>query len=84
MSGVEVTHPDKGTEMFLYELAVDEPGAAKASDGPWSSGSASWPASAGCYGMWVITDDDNRAARSTYGGTGASAEPGQVVYVWTF
>ena len=25
VSGVEVTHPDKGTEMFLYELAVDQP-----------------------------------------------------------
>ena len=25
VSGVETTHPDKGTEMFLYELAVDEP-----------------------------------------------------------
>ena len=25
VSGVEVTHPDKGTEMFLYELAVDTP-----------------------------------------------------------
>src|SRR3984885_7271719 len=24
VSGVEVTHPDKGTEMFLYELAVEE------------------------------------------------------------
>src|SRR5512132_3071667 len=24
VSGVEETHPDKGTEMFLYELAVDE------------------------------------------------------------
>jgi ribosomal protein S18 acetylase RimI-like enzyme len=23
VSGVETTHPDKGTEMFLYELAVD-------------------------------------------------------------
>ena len=25
VSGVEMTHPDKGTEMFLYELAVPEP-----------------------------------------------------------
>ena len=25
ISGVETTHPDKGTEMFLYELSVDEP-----------------------------------------------------------
>src|SRR5438445_7764324 len=24
VSGVEMTHPDKGTEMFLYELGVDE------------------------------------------------------------
>ena len=24
VTGVETTHPDKGTEMFLYELAVDE------------------------------------------------------------
>jgi hypothetical protein len=24
VSGVEVTHPDKGTEMFIYELAVEE------------------------------------------------------------
>ena len=24
VSGVELTHPDKGTEMFLYEIAVDE------------------------------------------------------------
>jgi aminoglycoside 3-N-acetyltransferase I len=24
VSGVETTHPDKGTEMFLYELAVAE------------------------------------------------------------
>ncbi len=25
VSGVETSHPDKGTEMFLYELGVDEP-----------------------------------------------------------
>src|SRR3989442_13195565 len=24
VSGVEMTHPDKGTEMFLYELGVSE------------------------------------------------------------
>ena len=25
VTGVETTHPDKGTEMFLYEIGVDEP-----------------------------------------------------------
>jgi ribosomal protein S18 acetylase RimI-like enzyme len=24
VSGIETTHPDKGTEMFLYELSVEE------------------------------------------------------------
>jgi hypothetical protein len=39
---------------------------------------------AGCYGMWVITDHDNEAARATYEGTGGVPETQQVVEVWTF
>ncbi len=34
--------------------------------------------------MWVITDEDNLAARATYEGTGGAPEPAQVVEVWTF
>ena len=34
--------------------------------------------------MWVITDEDNEAARATYEGTGGRSETGQVVEVWTF
>jgi hypothetical protein len=39
---------------------------------------------AGCYGMWVLTDEDNVAARATYKRTGGVPETGQVVEVWTF
>jgi hypothetical protein len=36
VSGVEMSHPDKGTEMFLYELSVAEENEGAESDGRWS------------------------------------------------
>jgi ribosomal protein S18 acetylase RimI-like enzyme len=82
VSGVELTHPDKGTEMFLYELAVDEPfrrrgigkalveeliGIARAHD---------------CYDLWVLTDHDNDAALATYRTTGTTDESSHVMLTW--
>jgi len=84
VSGVEVTHPDKGTEMFLYELAVDEPSRRRGIGRALVQRLADVARAAGCYGMWVVTDHDNVAARATYEGSGAAPEPGQVVEVWTF
>jgi len=84
VSGVEVTHPDKGTEMFLYELAVDEPFQRRGIGRALTERLAALARDAGCYGMWVLTDEDNDAARATYEGTGGVPEPGQVVEVWTF
>jgi ribosomal protein S18 acetylase RimI-like enzyme len=84
VSGVEVTHPDKGTEMFLYELAVDESFRRRGIGRALTERLAARARDAGCYGMWVVTDEDNEAARATYEGTGAAPESGQVVEVWTF
>jgi ribosomal protein S18 acetylase RimI-like enzyme len=84
VSGVEVTHPDKGTEMFLYELAVDEPARRRRIGRALVERLATLARTRGCYGMWVVTDDANEAARATYEGTGAAPETGQVVEVWTF
>ena len=84
VSGVEVTHPDKGTEMFLYELAVDEPFRRRGIGRALVERLTVVAQQAGCYGMWVITDEDNEAARATYEGTGGVAEAQQVVEVWTF
>ena len=83
VSGVEVTHPDKGTEMFLYELAVDEPARGRIGRALVEQLGALARAE-GCYGMWVVTDEANEAAHATYEGTGALPETGQVVEVWTF
>ena len=84
VSGVEVTHPDKGTEMFLYELAVEEPFRRRGIGRVLVERLAAVAREAGCYGMWVLTDEDNEAARATYERAGAVPEPGQVVEVWTF
>jgi ribosomal protein S18 acetylase RimI-like enzyme len=84
VSGVEVTHPDKGTEMLLYELAVDEAFRRRGIGRALVERLAALARAAGCYGMWVVTGDDNEAARRTYEGTGGTPESRQVVEVWTF
>ncbi len=77
-------HPDKGTEMFLYELAVDEPARGRGIGRALVERLATLARAEDCYGMWVVTDDANEGARATYEGTGALPETGRVVEVWTF
>jgi ribosomal protein S18 acetylase RimI-like enzyme len=84
VTGVEMTHPDKGTEMFLYELAVDEPYRRRGIGRELVEELATLARRSECYGMWVVTDHDNEAARATYEGTGGAPETGQVVEAWTF
>ena len=84
VSGVETTHPDKGTEMFLYELGVDESARGRGAGSALVSALGDLARERGCYGMWVSTEQDNAAALATYRSAGAGApEPG-VVLTWTF
>jgi ribosomal protein S18 acetylase RimI-like enzyme len=85
VSGVEVTHPDKGTEMFLYELGVDEPFRRRGIGRALTEALAALARERGCYGMWVLTDHDNDAALATYQAAGARVElTGQVMLGWEF
>ena len=84
VSGVETTHPDKGTEMFLYELAVDEAFRRRGIGHALVEALAERAKANGCYGMWVLTDADNDAALATYRGTGTSEESPQVMLGWQF
>jgi ribosomal protein S18 acetylase RimI-like enzyme len=84
VSGVEMTHPDKGTEMFLYELGVEAPFRRRGYGTALVRALAELARARRCYGMWVLTDEDNSAALATYAAAGARREPAQVMLSWTF
>ncbi|MER5874136.1 GNAT family N-acetyltransferase [Streptomyces sp. NPDC002044] len=74
VSGVEMSHPDKGTEMCLYELSVDEGHRRRGIGRALTLALAEEARGRGCYGMWVGVDTDNEAALATYGSAGAVDE----------
>lgn len=84
VSGVETSHPDKGTEMFLYELAVHEGHRNRGTGRALVRALAELAARRGCYGMWVLTDADNAAALAAYRAAGAGEPEPTVMLSWDF
>ena len=84
ISGVETTHPDKGTEMFLYELSVAPAHRNRGIGRELVEALAELARSRGCYGMWVGTEPDNAAALATYRAAGASPPEPFVTLEWVF
>jgi aminoglycoside 3-N-acetyltransferase I len=82
VSGVEMTHPDKGTEMFLYELGVADPLQRQGIGSALVLALAELARAQGCYGMWVLTDTDNDGALATYRRAGADEEMASVTLFW--
>ncbi|MEU4578613.1 GNAT family N-acetyltransferase [Nonomuraea sp. ATR24] len=84
VTGVEMTHPDKGTEMFLYELGVDEAYRGQGIARALVLALGRLARERGCYGLWTATGEDNEPAQATYESAGGSPEWDQVVYSWTY
>ncbi len=82
ISGVEMTHPDKGTEMFVYELGVAPAARLQGVGTQLVKELAVIARRNGCYGMWVGTELDNAAALATYRRAGASDETGFILLNW--
>jgi ribosomal protein S18 acetylase RimI-like enzyme len=82
VSGVELTHPDKGTEMLLYELAVDPPARRRGLGRALVAALAQLAARRGCYDMFVLVDDDNAPALATYASAGGRAASRPVMVEW--
>jgi aminoglycoside 3-N-acetyltransferase I len=82
VSGVETTHPDKGTEMFLYELGVAEDSRRRGIGSALVAALAALARDRGCYGMWTGTEDDNVAALATYARAKAVANPSFISVDW--
>ncbi|MEQ4208977.1 GNAT family N-acetyltransferase [Actinopolymorpha sp. B17G11] len=84
VTGVEMTHPDKGTEMFLYELGVVEGFRNRGIGRALVRRLADLATEHGCYGMWVLTDDDNPAAIRAYTAAGGKLGGQPRGVDWTF
>jgi ribosomal protein S18 acetylase RimI-like enzyme len=82
VSGVEMTHPDKGTEMFLYELAVAEPYRRRGIGVALVGALRDLARARGCYDMWVLTDADNVAALAAYRSSGSGDPSPHVMVTW--
>lgn len=83
VSGVEVTHPDKGTEMFVYELGVDDSFQRQGIGTALVGALLALAEERGCFGAFTATEPDNTAALATYARTKAEAEP-TTSLSWTF
>lgn len=82
VTGVEITHPDKGTEMLLYELGVDEAFRRRGVGTALVEELKTLAGERGCHGMWVPIEAGNDAAVATYRSAGFEApEPGVTMWV---
>ncbi|MFJ3229627.1 GNAT family N-acetyltransferase [Streptomyces sp. NPDC086787] len=84
VSGVETVHPDKGAEMFLYELAVAEPYRRRGIGRALVGRLAALGRELGCYGMWVLVDTGNDVALAAYRSAGGEDDGSCSVVTWDF
>jgi ribosomal protein S18 acetylase RimI-like enzyme len=82
VSGVETTHPDKGTEMFIYELEVLERARLRGIGTELVRAMKRLARERLCYGMWVGTEVDNAAAQAVYRKAGATEEEPFLLLNW--
>jgi ribosomal protein S18 acetylase RimI-like enzyme len=73
VSGVEVLHPDKGVEMMLYELGVDEAFRRRGVGRELVRALVEVARRIGCRNVWVLTEPDNAPAQATYRAAGFSS-----------
>ncbi|MBB5871851.1 ribosomal protein S18 acetylase RimI-like enzyme [Allocatelliglobosispora scoriae] len=83
ITGVETTHPDKGTEMYLYELGVGEEHRRQGIGRALVTALADLARERGCHAMWVPVDSDNEAAIATYRSAGANEIATITAQSWT-
>jgi ribosomal protein S18 acetylase RimI-like enzyme len=81
VTGVEIAHPDKGVEMLLYELGVDDSFRRRGIGRALVEALKSVARDAGCSGMWVPVEQGNDVATALYRATGAD-EPEHGTTLW--
>ena len=84
ITGVLMVHPDKGREMFLYELAVAESHRRRGYATALIRALEDAARLADCYGMFVLTDLDNDAALAAYASAGAGDDGRHQMLAWDY
>jgi len=82
VTGVEISHPDKPTEMLLYELGVDEQFRRQGIGTALTRALASVAETGALRGMWVLTEPGDVAAISTYRSAGAQEPEEAALLEW--
>lgn len=72
VTGIEISHPDKKTEMLVYELGTGESHRRQGVATALLAALHEVAESIGCRGGWVVTEPDNEAALATYTSFGTS------------
>lgn len=81
VTGIEIAHPDKGVEMLLYELGVDEAFRRRGIGRALVEALKALARDVGCSGMWVPVEQGNDVATALYRATGADdPKPGTTLW----
>lgn len=84
VTGIETIHPDKGSEMMLYELGVDPRYRRRRVGTSLVEALAQLARRLGCYGMWVPVDADDSIPIATYRAAGAGDPEDAAILTWEF
>ena len=84
VTGIENLHPDKGVEMLLYELGVDEAFRQRGIGRSLVIALGDLAVERGCSEMWVPIEPDNVIAVATYLSAGADPPEPAATMSWEF
>lgn len=82
VTGIDIRHPDKATEMLLYEIGVDRTFRGRGIGSALVEALSAVATNRGHRGMWVLTDEQNDHAMRMYRAAGAGKAEPALLFEW--